>query len=68
MSVLNCPCCSRIASTNGDVTRSNVLCSVGDVAVGLEIPRPPKRAGRAMTSLSMSLMFDLPVIAGSRSF
>ena len=49
------------------MTRSDALCSVGDVAVGLEIPSRPKQAGRAMISLSKSLMSDLPVIAGSRS-
>ena len=67
MSVSNCPCRSIIASTNGAVTCSGVLCSVGDVVAGLGIPRPPKWDGRAMKSLSMSLMSDLPVIAGSRS-
>ena len=52
---------------NGAVTCSDALCSVGDVTVGLGIPRPPKQAGRAMRSLSKSLMSGLPVIAGSRS-
>ena len=48
MSVLNCPCRSIIVSTNGAVTCSDALCSVGDVAVGLGISRLPKRAGRAL--------------------
>ena len=64
MSMLYSPCCSQIASTSGAVTSREALCSVGGVTVGLRILRPPKRAGREMSSFSMSLTSVLPVRVG----
>ena len=43
MSELNCPYRSIIVSANGAVTCSDALCFLGDVAVGLGIPRTPNR-------------------------
>ena len=43
------------------MTSKETLCSVGAVTVGLGVLRPPKRVGREMSSLSMSLMSALPV-------
>ena len=64
MSTLYSPFCSQMASISGAVTSREALCSVGGVTVGLGILRPPKRAGREMSSLPMSLMSVLPVRAG----
>ena len=67
MSTLYSLFCSQVDSTSGAVTSREALCSVGGVTVGLGILRPPKRAGREMSSLSMSLMAVLPVRAGRSS-
>ena len=63
MSTLYSSCCSQIASTSDALTSREPLCS-GGVTVGLGILRPPKGAGREMSSLSMSLMSVLPVRDG----
>ena len=65
MSTLYSPCCSQIASTSGAVTsREALLCWWSNSGIGNTKTSLGKRAGREISSLSMSLMSVLPVRAG----
>ena len=58
------PVCAAIISVSGAV-RCSEECS-SDIVVGFTSPRPPRWAGRARSSRSVSIIPLLPVSAGRR--